>query len=123
MVTKMFIQYPGCHEVRSALSEFFQSLDKYRIWWYNILGVNEGSISHLLRLDPITAGSNLLTSNLVALKRGNYEPILIVKIIEWMKFIDYFALNIDTKLSKVGKLNVDFFILVLYQEIHLEIPI
>ena len=49
------------------------------MWWYNILGDNEGSISHILRLDPITAGSILLTANLVALKRGNSEPILIVK--------------------------------------------
>ena len=66
------------------------------MWWYNILGDNEGHISHLLQLDPITAGCDLLTSNLVSLNRVNSEPILTVKIIEWRKFIDYFGLSIDT---------------------------
>ena len=82
---KMLSPYPGCHEVRSALSEFFPSLDKGRMWWYNILGDNEVSISHILRIDPITAGSILLTVKLVvsvALKRVNSEPILTVKITE-----------------------------------------
>ena len=48
------------------------------MWWYNILGDNEVSISRILRLDHITVGSILLTNNLVVLKRGNDEPILIV---------------------------------------------
>ena len=46
------------------------------MWWYNILGDNKGSVSHFLWLDPITSGYILLTANLVALKRGNSEPIL-----------------------------------------------
>ena len=50
--------------------------------WYNILGDNEGSISHILRLDPITTGSILLTVKLVAPKRENYEPILTVSKME-----------------------------------------
>ena len=79
------------------------------MWWYNILGDNERIISYILRLDPITTGYILLTANLVALKRENYELILIVKRIEWMKFVDSFGLRIDTNLSKVGKLNVHFF--------------
>ena len=58
------------------------------MWWYNILGDNEGSISYLLRLDTITAGSILITPNLVALKRENTEPILTVKRIDCRKFID-----------------------------------
>ena len=58
---------------------FFLSLDKGRMWWYNILGDNDRSISHISRIDPITVGSILLTVKLVALKRENYEPILIVK--------------------------------------------
>ena len=78
------------------------------MWWYNILGDNEGSISHLLRLDPITAGSILLTDNLVALKRETTEPILTVKITEWRKFIDYSGLSIEDDPSKVGKKNVHF---------------
>ena len=49
------------------------------MWCYNILGDNNGSISHILQLHPITTGSILLTSNLVALKKGNREPILTVK--------------------------------------------
>ena len=65
---KIILSYPGCHEVRSALVEFFQSLDKGRMWWCNILGDNEGSISHVLQIDPIDSGSILLTHNLVALK-------------------------------------------------------
>ena len=49
------------------------------MWWYNILGDNKGSISHLLRLVPITAEYILLNDNLVALEMENYEPILVVK--------------------------------------------
>ena len=60
------------------------------MWWYNILGDKEVSISHLLRLDPIN-GSVLITDNLVALKRENYEPILALKRTEWRKFIYYFG--------------------------------
>ena len=79
------------------------------MWWYNILGDNEGSISHILRLDPITAGSILLTDNLVAPKRGNSEPILTLKITEWSKFIDYFGLSIEADPSRVEKKNIYFF--------------
>ena len=78
------------------------------MWWYNILGDNEGRISHLLRLDPITAGYILLTDNLVALKRENSEPISIVKRTEWREFIDYFGRSIEDDPSKVGKKNVHF---------------
>ena len=49
------------------------------MWWYNILGDNKGSTSHLLRLDNITAGYILFTVKLVALKWENSEPILTVK--------------------------------------------
>ena len=100
--------YPGCHEVRSALSDFFRSLDKGRMWWYNILGDNEGSISHLLRLDPITAGSILLNVTKLPMKRGNSGPILTAKRTERRKFIDYFGQSIDANPSKVGKNSVHF---------------
>ena len=89
------------------------------MWWYNILGDNEESISHILRLDHISSGSILLTSNLVALKRENSEPILTSKRTEWSKFIDYFGQIIDSNPSRVGKKNVHFFILGLYQALHL----
>ena len=50
------------------------------MWWYNILGGGwRGEISHLLRIETITEGSILLTDNLFALKKENYDPILIVK--------------------------------------------
>ena len=52
------------------------------MWCYNILGDNKGSISHCLQLDNITAGSVLLSSNLVALRRENPDPVLAIKIIE-----------------------------------------
>ena len=78
------------------------------MWWYNILGDNKGSMSFLLRLDPITAGYILLTDNLVALKRGNYEPILTVKGTEWSIFIELFGLSIEADPSKAGKHNVHF---------------
>ena len=39
------------------------------MWCYNILVDNEGIISHILQLDPINAGSVLLTSKNIALKR------------------------------------------------------
>ena len=77
--------------------------------WYNILGDSKGNISHILRFDPITAGSILLYVKLVALKRENYDLILVVKITEWSKFIDYFGLSIESEPSKVGKKNVYFF--------------
>ena len=101
----MFSPYPGCHEVRSTLSEFFQSLSKSRMWWYNILGDNEGSMPHILQLDPITGGSILLTVKLVVPKKENYDTILTVKITEWRKFIDYFGQNIESNPSKVGQKN------------------
>ena len=40
---------------------------------------NEGFISDILRLDPITAGFILLNVKLVAPKRENSEPILTVR--------------------------------------------
>ena len=79
------------------------------MWWYNILWDNGGSISHLLRLGPITEGSILITNNLVSLKRVNSELILIVKRTEWRKFIDYFGLSTEADPSKVGRKNVHFF--------------
>ena len=42
------------------------------MWWYNILGDNEGSISHILRPVIIAVESILLTVKLIALKRENY---------------------------------------------------
>ena len=79
---KIFSSYPGCHQVLSALAEFFQSLDKGKIWCYNKHGDNKGRISNILQLDPTTPGYVLLTDNLIAPKRGNTEPILTVKRIE-----------------------------------------
>ena len=73
------------------------------MWWYNILGDKEGSISHILRLDPITEDSILLTIKHVAPKRKKSEPILIVKITEWSKFIDYFGQSIEADPSRKGK--------------------
>ena len=106
---KYLSSYPGCHEVRSALAEFFWSIDKGRMWCYNILGYNNGSISHILQLDPINTGYFILTSNLVWLKRENPDPILTVKRIEWRKFNDYFGLSIEADPSRVGKKNLYIF--------------
>ena len=92
------------------------------IWWYNILGDNDGGISYILKLNPITVGSFLLTIKLVALKRGNYEPILIVKRTEWRKFIDYFGLSIQVDQPRGAKIINIFSILSLYQALHLEVP-
>ena len=79
------------------------------MWWYNIIGDNEGSISYLLRLDTIIAGSILLTDNLVALKSENSKPILTFKRSEWRKCITYFGLSIEADPSNVGKKNAHFF--------------
>ena len=73
------------------------------MWCYNILRGDTGSISHILQLNPITPGSVLLTSNIVATNREKPEPILTAKIIEWRKFIDYFGLSIEVDPSSVGK--------------------
>ena len=64
------------------------------MWWYNILGDNKGSISHILWSYPISVGYILITTNLVALKRENRDPILTVKSTEWRKCIDYFGPSI-----------------------------
>ena len=79
------------------------------MWWYNILGDNKGSISHLSRLDPIIAGSILLTITFFAMKRGNYETILTVKRTEWRKCIDSFGLSIEADPSREGKKYAYFF--------------
>ena len=78
------------------------------MWWYNIIGDNKGNISQLLQIDSISAGSGLLASNLVAPKRENYEPILIIKRTEWRKFIDYFNQSIEAGPSKAGKKELTF---------------
>ena len=78
------------------------------MWWYNILGDNEGSVSQPLQLDIITAGSILLTSNRVVLKRDSPEPILTVKRTEWRKFIDYSGISIEDDPSRVGKKSAHF---------------
>ena len=51
------------------------------MWYYNMLGDNERSISDLLRLDTITAGYFKITTNIVALKRENHEFILQGKVL------------------------------------------
>ena len=106
---KILSLYPGWHEVWSSLAEFFESLDKVSMWCYNILGDNEGSISHILQPDPITPGSILITYNLVLLKSENDETILTVKIIEWREFNSYFGLSVGADPSRVGKNNVYIF--------------
>ena len=89
------------------------------MWYYNILGNNNGSVSHLLQIIPITAGSFLLTYILVALKKENPEPVLAVKRIEWRTFIDYFGLSIGDDPSRVGKKNVYFSMLDIYKLFHI----
>ena len=89
------------------------------MWWYTILGDNKVSISYLLRIDPITTGSILLTVKLVALKSQNYEPIFEVKRTEWRKLFYYFGLSIEADQSRVGKKNIYISILDIYQDIHL----
>ena len=79
------------------------------MWWYNILGYNKGRISYISRFYLITTGFILLTDNLVALKRENSELILIMKIIEQRKLIEYFGLSIESKIYKVVKSNGDFY--------------
>ena len=76
------------------------------MWWYNILGDNNGSISHIFQLDTITEGYFLLVANLVALKNENSEPISTEKRTERSKFLDYFGLSIEADPSRVGKNNV-----------------
>ena len=89
------------------------------MWWYNILGDNEGSISDLLRIYPITTGSILLTVKLVALKREHFEPILTVKRTDWRKFIDYLGRSIEANHSGFGKKTYILSILAIYQYLHI----
>ena len=114
-----FLSYPGCHKFWSALTEFFQIIDKGRIWWYNTLEDNKGIILDILRPGNITSGSVLINTNLVVPKGGNNEPVLTVKRTEWRKSVDYFGLSIDTDPSRVDKKNVYFFILGIWQALNL----
>ena len=84
----------------------FQNLDKGRMWWHNILGDTNGSISHLLWLGTIAAGSLLLSANPVAIKRKNSDFILIVKRTLWRKSIDYSSQSIEADPSRVVKNNI-----------------
>ena len=77
------------------------------MWWYNIIGDNEVSISGLLMVCP-TAGYALLTANLVALKREHSDPILTFFKTEWRKFIGYFGLSIEADPSMLVKKNLYF---------------
>ena len=76
------------------------------MWWYNTLEDNKGSISHILRLDSITAGYILLTATIFAPRRENYDPILTMKGTEWRKFIDYFGISTESDPSRVDIINV-----------------
>ena len=105
---KIFSPYPGCHEVRIVLSDFSKVSTRKGYGDTIYLGIT-GSISHLLRLDPFNAGSIFLNVKLVALKKGNYEPIWAFKITEWRKCIDYFGLSIETDPSKVSKKKIYIF--------------
>ena len=87
----------------------FQSFDGDRIQCYSILGDIKGSISYLLQLGPITVVSAIFTSNLVAQKRENPEPILTLKRTKWRKFVDYFDRSIEADPCIVGKKNVYIF--------------
>ena len=78
------------------------------MWCYIILEKNNVMISRILQLDHITQGYVLLTLNLVALKRGNPEPILTVKIIDWNKFIDRLGLSIKADPSTLVENNMYF---------------
>ena len=87
----------------------FHGFHKGRIWCFNILGDNERSISHILRIDIITVGYILLTTNLVVIKRENSKPIFIAKKTELRLFIDYSGLCIEVDPSREGKRNIFFF--------------
>ena len=65
----------------------------------------------------------LLTSNILFLKRENTEPILIIKIIEWRKFIDYFGLSIEANPSRVGKRTYMLSLLGRHQALNMDISI
>ena len=116
---EFFSLYPGCHEVQSVHADCFRSLDKGKMWWYNIFGDNKGIISYILRLNTITEGSVLLTANLVASKKENREPILTVKIIECRKCIDCFGLSIEADPSRLVKKNIYISVSGIYQALHL----
>ena len=81
------------------------------MWWYNILGYNWVIISHHLRICHISARSFLITADRVSLISKNTDPILTVKIIEWIKFNDYIGLSIEADPLRVVKKNLIFFIL------------
>ena len=77
----------------------------------------------MLWFDVITVGSVLPIAELFFLKRENPEPILTVKRIEWSKLIGYFGVIIESDPFRVVKKNVYFFILGIYQYLHLVRPI
>ena len=89
------------------------------MWWYKILGDNKRSISHLLRLYPITAESILLTVKFVSLKRENYNYHFNSEKNRIEEIIDYFGLSIEVDTSRVGKKGIYISILDIHQDLHL----
>ena len=70
-------------------------------------------------MDPFTTGSILLTTDLIALKRENTESILTVKRIKWRKIIDVFCHSVEADPTRVGKKNIYFCVLGIYQALHM----
>ena len=56
---------------------------------------------------------------MIFLKRGNPEPILTVKIIEWRKFIDCYGHSVEADPSRVEKKNIYFSLLGIYQALRI----
>ena len=73
---KIFYHIMGAMKFEANLQIFHQSLDKGRMWWYNVLGDNKGRISHILGFYLINKGSVLIALILFSLERVNYDPIL-----------------------------------------------
>ena len=109
----------GAPKLEVKIQNYFWSLNKGSMWWYNILGDNKRSISHLVRGYPITIRYDLLTDNLFVLKREIPEPIWIVKRIERRKLIDILDEIIEADPSSFGKKEAYFSVLGIYQALHI----
>jgi len=66
---------PGRIVVRDAFADYFRPFEDVPLHHYNIIGNNEGSLSDLTRLDPVTLGAALHTAGLLQREKSDAKSM------------------------------------------------
>ena len=90
-------------QAQAALAALFAAVDEARndtIFWWNVIGVNEGSLMTLLRLDVLVYHALMLVAGLVEFTkvRGANEYRLTSKKESWDEFANTYELSRDPSL-------------------------